>query len=148
MGGTCPICESCGNDDSTDASKTAPDSNKVVGEMAFYNEIINKLFHIQTTTAAVVEDEMGMFDVFSKRKRRSVDSAASKNSLNESIEIERKGNRTFVYIQYQRNGPIKPITVENITMKVADNPYARRIFVTVPGNQTSLTMSELKHYSD
>jgi len=147
--GTCPICESCGNDDSTDASKTAPDSNKVVGEMAFYNEIINKLFHIQTTTAAVVEDETGMFDVFSKRKRRSVDSAASKNSLNESIEIERKGNHTFVYIQYQRNGPIKPISVENITMKVGDrHPYAKRVFVAVPGNQTSLTVNKLKHYSD
>jgi len=146
--GTCPKCETCGKDDANDVPKTAPDSTKVVAEMAFYNEIINKLFHIQTTTAAVVEDEMSMFHTLSKRKKRSVDGTASKNSLNESIEPEVKDNRTFVYIQYQRNGPIKPITVENITMKVADNPYARRIFVTVPGNQTSLTVSELKHYSD
>lgn len=149
--GTCPKCESCGKDDGKDASKTAPDSNKVVGEMAFYNEIINKLFHIQTTTAAVVEDEMAMFDPLSKRKRRSVDSAASKNSLNDSIESQVKENHTFVFIQYQRNGPIKPISVENITMRVSDrsiDPYAKRVFVAIPGNQTSLTVNKLKHYSD
>jgi len=151
--GTCPKCETCGKDVVVDdIPKTAPESTKVVAEMAFYNEIINKLFHIQTTTAAVVEEEgMGNFhDTLSRRrKKRSVENTASKNSLNESIELEVKDNHTFVYIQYQRNGPIKPISFENVSMKVAEKyQYAKRVFVTVPGNQTSLSVSKLKHYSD
>jgi len=148
--GSCPKCESCEKEAVIEPSKKAPDSKKVVGEMEFYNAIINKLFHIQTTTAAVVEDETMLFgSVSNKRKKRNVDSTASRNSLNESIEFEKKENHTFVYIQYQRNGPIKPISVENITMKVANTfPYAKRVFLAVPGNQTSLTVNKLKHYSD
>ena len=119
--------------------------------MAFYDAIINKLFHIQTTTAAVVEDEGGMPDVLSKkrRKRRSVQGETSKNALDTSKEeVDENDDQAYVYIQYQREGPIKPISVKNSTMTVANKfTYMQRIFVTVPGNQTSLMVDNLKHYS-
>ena len=144
----CPKCDSCSIDDIGDASKTAPDSKKVLSESDFYNEIINKLFHIQTTTAAVSEDEIGVFDHLSKRRRRSVEKSSIKNLVKGPSASEAKENQRFVYIQYQRNGPIKPISIENETLTVANTDYEKRVFVAVPGNQTSLTVSKLKHYSN
>jgi len=144
----CPQCDSCSIDDIGDSSKTAPDSKKVLSESDFYNEIINKLFHIQTTTAAVSEDEIGAFDHLSKRRRRSVEKSSIKNLVKEPSGSEAKESQRFVYIQYQRNGPIKPISIENETLTVANTDYEKRVFVAVPGNQTSLTVSRLKHYSN
>ena len=151
--GTCPVCQSCGlaPDQNSGAHKTVPESGKVVGEMAFYNEIINKLFHIQTTTAAVVEGDP-MFQSLISRRRRSVSSSAGPaNSLSSPADKE---SEDYVYIQYQRNGPIKKISVENETLVVGGGlgrggqQYSKRVFLSLPGTQLATTITNLKHYSD
>ena len=144
-GGTCPVCEAC--EGQTDSRPSAPDPVSVLGEKSFYDDIINKIFPI-TQPAALLEEGDGFGLDMLSRKRRSVSRpdlrANSISGEEESSEI----NQTFVYIKSQMKERIKSLSADNTTMVVGGTTYSKRVFLSLPGNMTSLTVNNLKHFTD
>ena len=143
--GTCPVCQTC--EAQTEGRPSAPDPVSVLGEKSFYDDIINKIFPI-TQPAAIAEDGEGfVLDVLS-RKRRAVSGpdlrANSISGEEENTEI----NQTFVYIKSQMKERIKSLSADNLTLVVGGKTYSKRVFLSLPGNLTSLTVDNLKHFTD
>ena len=149
--GTCPVCASCGPDDSPperSGSGRAPNSAKVQGEQAFYNEIINKLFVIQTT--ASFDDGVEMMPV-NQRRRRDVSSGSEHNLVPVGSTETPEKPPVLVQQSPQQQSPDmehppRKIPTETRMMEVAGKQYINYTFKAVPGNTTRVGISDLIHF--
>ena len=149
--GTCPVCSSCGSEDAPPerpGNSRAPNSAKVQGEQAFYNEIINKLFVIQTT--ASVHDDVELMSV-NQRRRRDVSSGSDKNLVPvKSTETPEKPPVLVQQSPQQQSPdmehPPRQIPTDTRMMEVAGKQYINYTFKAVPGNATRVVISDLIHF--
>ena len=143
--GSCPVCEAC--EAQTDSRPSAPDPVSVLGEKSFYDDIINKIFPITQPAAIAEEGEVFGVDVFSRKRRSVARSELRANSIS-GEEENSETNQTFVYIKSQMKERIKSLSADNITMLVGGTTYSKRVFLSLSGNLTSLTVDSLKHFTD
>ena len=149
MEDSCPVCdEVCRREEDPAINKpVAPQTDKVIGEKSFHDDIINKVFPLIQSVALAPEDDLYPApDIFS-RKRRSVSDQTKGNSLAEvdsSVKIE--GNESFITIKSQRHGPFRNLSEANET--ILNSTYMKRVLVKLPGNVTSVVIDSLRHYTD
>ena len=141
---TCPVCEeTCSSEENPALSKpVAPQTDKVIAEKSFHDDIINKVFPL--IQPAGIADDLYSPDMFSRR-RRSVSEKTKGNNLLEDPQTG-KSNESFISIQSQRHGPIRRISEANET--ILDTGYSRRVLIRLPGNATSVVVTGLRHYTD
>lgn len=154
---TCPVCptfdETCKLEEYNDTPgrQKPPESSTVQSEQAFYNEIINHLFQIQTT--ASIDDGREEMPGINSRRRREVSSKSILNSvLGNSTEEEEEEMETVLVQQTRQQHhpdeehPARTILKGTRMMEVAGKQYVNYTFQAVPGNTTQLTIQNLIHF--
>ena len=145
--GSCPSCQECRRDEDPAINKpVAPETDKVIAEKSFHDDIINKVFPLIQSVAIAPEDDMYPApDIFS-RKRRSVSDQTKGNSLAEDSSGKTEGNESFITIKSQRHGPFRNLSEANET--IPGTGHMKRVLVKLPGNVTSVVIDSLRHYTD
>ena len=128
----------------------APDSDQVASSMAFYNEIINKLFQIQSTASIEDGSEALASMQISQRRRRDVSSGSAKNSVSTTEQPEQNSQQVVLVQQNGQNPDSRPrsLSIDTEMMEVAGMEYVNRTFLAVSGNVTKASIKGLIHYGD
>ena len=150
MEDSCPVCdEVCRKDEDPAINKpVAPQTDKVIAEKSFHDDIINKVFPLIQSVAIAPEDEYFLSADILSRKRRDVSDQTKGNSIAEEDSSGKmnEGNESFITIKSQRHGPFRNLSEANQT--ILGTSYMKRVLVKLPGNVTSVVIDSLRHYTD